>query len=43
MKAGDLLATQAAGGWVAVEDLLDTGQVETVYNIRVADYHTLLE
>ena len=28
------------GGWVAVQDVLDTGQVETVYNFRVADYHT---
>ena len=40
LEIGDLIATQAAGGWVAVEDVLDTGQVETVYNFRVADYHT---
>jgi hypothetical protein len=25
---------------VAVEDLLDTGEYETVYNLRVADFHT---
>ena len=24
----------------AVEDLLDTGEYETVYNLRVADHHT---
>ena len=40
LEIGDLLSTEAAGGWVAVEDVLDTGQVETVYNFRVADYHT---
>src|SRR5262249_52766012 len=26
--------------WVAVEDLLDTGEYATVYNLRVADWHT---
>jgi hypothetical protein len=43
LEIGDLLSTEAAGGWVAVEDVLDSGQVETVYNFRVADYHTFLE
>jgi hypothetical protein len=28
------------GNWVVVQDLLDTGEYETVYNLRVADYHT---
>jgi len=28
------------GTWAAVEDLLDTGEWETVYNLRVANYHT---
>jgi Pretoxin HINT domain len=26
--------------WIAVEDLLDTGETEAVYNLRIADYHT---
>ena len=26
--------------WVAVEDLLDTGKWEIVYNLQTADYHT---
>jgi hypothetical protein len=25
--------------WIAVEDLLDTGEYEAVYNLRIADYH----
>jgi hypothetical protein len=28
------------GRWVAVEDLLDTGEYEPVYNLRIADFHT---
>lgn len=28
------------GRWIAVEDLFDTGEYETVYNLRVSDYHT---
>ena len=36
---GDLLATDA-GQWVPVEDVYDTGEYETVYNLRVADFHT---
>ena len=40
LEIGDLISTEETGGWVAVEDVLDTGQLETVYNFRVADYHT---
>jgi len=39
LRAGDRLATHD-GRWVAVEGVVDTGRVETVYNMRVADYHT---
>jgi len=39
LKLGELLSSHD-GQWVAVEDLLDTGEWETVYNLRVADYHT---
>ncbi len=39
LKIGDLLKTEE-GGWVVVEDLLDTGEYETVYNFRIAEYHT---
>jgi len=39
MAAGDRLLSHE-GKWVAVEDLFDTGEYETVYNLRVADYHT---
>ena len=28
------------GQWVVVEDILDTGEWEVVYNLRVADFHT---
>ena len=28
------------GRWLPVEDVLDTGEYETVYNMRVADHHT---
>jgi hypothetical protein len=38
LAVGDNIRTD--GGWVTVEDLLDTGEYETVYNLRVADYHT---
>lgn len=38
LKEGDLLRT--AGGWVPVTGVRNTGRVETVYNLRVADYHT---
>ena len=39
LKIDDLLNTEE-GGWVPVEDLLDTGEYEKVYNLRVADWHT---
>jgi hypothetical protein len=39
LRVGDELASHD-GQWVAVEDRRDTGEVETVYNLRVADYHT---
>ena len=39
LQIGDRLLT-AEGQWVAVEDLLDTGDWEPVYNLRVADFHT---
>jgi hypothetical protein len=29
-----------SGEWVAVEEVEDTGEWETVYNLRVADFHT---
>ena len=28
------------GQWVQVEEILDTGEWEVVYNLRIADYHT---
>ena len=36
---GDLLYSHD-GNWVAVEDLYNGGESGTVYNLRVADYHT---
>jgi intein/homing endonuclease len=39
LRPGDLL-TSADGQWIAVEEVYDTGEYETLYNIRVADYHT---
>jgi hypothetical protein len=39
LKVGDLLLCED-GSWVPVEDLFDTGEYETVYNVRVKDYHT---
>ena len=39
LRVGDLLCGQD-GRWTAVEDLFDTGDFETVYNLRVADHHT---
>jgi hypothetical protein len=38
LGAGDVIRTDA--GWVAVEEVFDTGLFETVYNCRVADFHT---
>jgi hypothetical protein len=39
LRVGDRLLTED-GTWVTVEDLLDTGEWETVYNLRVAEFHT---
>jgi intein/homing endonuclease len=39
LEVGDLFLSQD-GQWVVVEDLLDTGEVRRVYNVRIADYHT---
>ncbi len=39
LKPGDLLSTHT-GEWIAVDDILETGEAETVYNFRVADWHT---
>jgi hypothetical protein len=39
LSVGDLLSSQDRR-WVPVQDVLDTGEFETVYNLRVADFHT---
>ncbi|MDW8244736.1 MAG: polymorphic toxin-type HINT domain-containing protein [Thermogemmata sp.] len=39
LQQGDRLYTRH-GGTVAVEEVYDTGEYETVYNCRVADWHT---
>ena len=39
LQAGDLLSSHD-GQWVAVEEVYDTGESETVYNLRVAEHHT---
>ena len=39
LKIGDLLATRDCR-WLRVDNLADTARVETVYNLRVADFHT---
>jgi RHS repeat-associated protein len=39
LRAGELLLGHD-GQWVAVEEVLDTGEYERVYNLRIADYHT---
>src|SRR5438477_7147236 len=38
LAVGDRLLAED-GRWVAVDDLLDTGAWEPVYNLRVADAH----
>ena len=35
---GDEIRTK--DGWVTIEEIRDTGLYETVYNVRVADFHT---
>src|SRR5262249_37167662 len=39
LRVGDALLGHD-GRWTTVEDLLDTEGLETVYNLRIADYHT---
>jgi RHS repeat-associated protein len=39
LKVGDWLLTED-GLCVRVDDLLDTGLYETLYNVRIADFHT---
>lgn len=39
LRVGERLLTES-GAWAVVEDLLDTGEWETVYNLRIADFHT---
>jgi RHS repeat-associated protein len=39
LRVGDLLSSHD-GRWVPVEAVKDTGVYETVYNLRIADYHT---
>ncbi len=38
LKVGKSVRTDV--GWAMIEDLFDTGEHETVYNMRVADHHT---
>lgn len=38
IKLGDWIRTES--GWTEVSAVEDTGKWETVYNVRVADYHT---
>jgi hypothetical protein len=39
LSPGDLIAGEECG-WHPVEEVIDTGVYETVYNFRVADFHT---
>jgi hypothetical protein len=39
LRVGDWLLSHD-GQWVVVEEVQDSGRVETVYNLRVADFHT---
>lgn len=39
LKPGDLLAADLAS-WVELQSVEATGEIESVYNFRVADYHT---
>lgn len=38
ISPGDMIRTD--NGWVQVSKIEDTGRYETVYNLKVADYHT---
>ncbi len=39
LRPGDLLSSHD-GQWVEVEELFETGESETVYNLRVSEFHT---
>jgi intein/homing endonuclease len=39
LQPGDRLSSHD-GQWVSVEEVYDTGEYETVYNLQVAEYHT---
>lgn len=39
LRAGDLLSSHD-GQWVSLEGVRDTGEEDTVYNLRIADYHS---
>ena len=39
LQAGDELRLEGPG-WIRVDSVEDTGRYETVYNLRVADFHT---
>jgi RHS repeat-associated protein len=39
LRVGDRLLSHD-GQWLAVDDLLDTGEFETVYNLRIAEFRT---
>ncbi len=39
LRSQDLLST-GAGDWIAVDKIVDTQRDESVYNLRVADFHT---
>ncbi|AMV24068.1 Calx-beta domain protein [Gemmata sp. SH-PL17] len=39
LQAGDRIAT-LSGEWIGIEETFDTGLDATVYNLRVADFHT---
>ena len=38
IEEGDMVRT--VDGWVSIQSVKDTGRWETVYNVRVADFHT---
>ncbi len=39
LQPGDLLSSHD-GRWIPVEEVFDTGEWQTVYNLQVSDYHT---
>ena len=40
MTVGDLLSSTDNEHWLTAESIVATGEIEPVYNFRVADYHT---